>query len=131
MASAIKGPGILWVTSGIAKPAQDILDETTFLRWYDEDHIVEIVETSGISDAFRYIDVDKGSLSISKPFLAFYPMPDLAFTQSEEFRKIKVKSDILPGSGIVYDLADIDVSYFGLIGKNETKGKKGEGFNER
>ncbi|KAF2111435.1 hypothetical protein BDV96DRAFT_649995 [Lophiotrema nucula] len=124
MATAIKGEGMLWVTSRVAKSAQDILDEPTFLKWYDEDHIAEIVETRGINNAFRYIDVDKGTPAVPKPYLAFYPMPDLAFTQGEEFKHIKVKSDILPGSGIVYDLADIDVSYFGLVGKTQAKAKK-------
>ena len=126
MTEAIKGPGMLWVTSRIAKSAQDILDEETFLKWYDEDHIAEIVETDGIKDAFRYIDVEKGSPSIPKPFLAFYPMPDLAFTQGPGFRNIRVKSDLLPGSGIIYDLADIDVSYIGLLGKTEAKAKTGK-----
>ncbi|KAF2650892.1 hypothetical protein K491DRAFT_696915 [Lophiostoma macrostomum CBS 122681] len=123
MSQAIKGPGMLWVTSRIAKSAQDILDEKTFLKWYDEDHIAEIVETDGIKDAFRYIDVEKGSPSVPKPFLAFYPMPDLAFTQGPGFRNIRVKSDILPGSGIVYDLGDIDVSYMGLVGQTDAKSK--------
>ncbi|QDS69042.1 hypothetical protein FKW77_009748 [Venturia effusa] len=84
------------------------------MKWYDEDHIAEIMETSGISDAYRYIDNDQNA---SKPYLAFYPMPDLAFTQSEEFKKIRVKSDLLPGSQICYDLADLDVRYYGLTGK--------------
>lgn len=52
-------------------------------------------------------------------------MPDLAFTQGEGFRNIRVKSDILPEPGIIYDLADIDVGYLGLVGKTEAKGKKG------
>jgi hypothetical protein len=125
MSEAIKGPGMLWVTSRISKSAQDILDEETFLKWYDDDHIAEIVETDGIKDAFRYVDVEKGSPSVPKPFLAFYPMPDLAFTQGPGFKNIRVKSDILPGSGIVYDLADIDVSYIGLVGKTEAKAKTG------
>jgi hypothetical protein len=122
---AIKGPGMLWVTSRVAPSAASILTEETFLKWYDEDHIAEIVETSGIKNAFRYINVEKGTPSAPKPFLAFYPMPDLAFTQGDEFRKIRVKSDILPGSGIVYDLGDIDVSYFGLLGKSGGEGRKG------
>lgn len=65
-------------------------------------------------EAYRYIDNDPNA---SKPYLAFYPMPDIAFTQSEEFKKIRVKSDLLPGTHICYDLADIDVRYYGLIGK--------------
>jgi hypothetical protein len=52
-------------------------------------------------------------------------MPDLAFTQGPEFKSVRVKSDILPGSGIIYDMADMDVSYLGLVGKTESKDKKG------
>jgi hypothetical protein len=108
MASKIEGPGMLYVTSRISR--KDILSEEVYMKWYDEDHIAEIMETSGIKSAFRYIDTDK---SASKPYLAFYPMPEIAFTQGPEFKKIRVKSDILPGSGICYDLADIDVRYYG------------------
>lgn len=49
-------------------------------------------------------------------------MPDLAFTQSEEFRGISVKSEQLPGSGIVYDLADFEISYLGFLGATQRKG---------
>ena len=42
---AVKGQGVLYVTSRIAR--DDILDEATYLKWYDEDHIDEIVHTSG------------------------------------------------------------------------------------
>lgn len=49
-------------------------------------------------------------------------MKDIAFTQGEEFKKIKVHSDLLPGGGPIYDLADIDVRYYGLIQKYEPKG---------
>jgi hypothetical protein len=116
MASNIKGPGMLYVTSKISRP--DIMSEEVYMKWYDEDHIAEIMETSGISDAYRYIDTDKNA---DKPYLAFYPMPDIAFTQGSEFKKIKVKSDLLPGSGLCYDLADIDVRYYGLTGTSGTR----------
>ena len=39
-------------------------------------------------------------------------MPDIEFTQGEEFKKIRVYSDLLLGRGPVYDLADVD---YGLI----------------
>lgn len=117
----IKGPGLLYVTSRIASP--DILDEKTYFKWYDEDHIDEIVHTSGMPSAFRYrdIDLEEKERKKEKVYLAFYPMQDLAFTQGEEFRKIRVKSDLLPGSGIIYDLADLDVRYLGLVDKTERK----------
>jgi hypothetical protein len=130
MTDSITGVGILYVRSSIARSAHGILDEKTFLEWYDEDHIAEVVSTSGIRSGFRYIDDAKtsalGDSTNSKPFLAFYPMDDMSFTLSEEFRRIKVKSDILPGSGIVYDMADFDVSYLGLKAKTERK-KDGTG----
>jgi hypothetical protein len=113
---AIKGPGMLYVTSRIGR--KDIMTEEIYMKWYDEDHIAEIMDTSGISDAYRYIDENK---SAEKPYLAFYPMKDLAFTQGPEFKKIRVKSDLLPGSGICYDLADIDVRYYGLTGDDGSR----------
>lgn len=94
------------------------MDYDTYMNWYDEDHIAEIMETSGIQDAYRYIDEDK---SADKPYLAFYPMPEMAFTQGQEFKKIRVKSDLLPGSGLCYDLADIDVRYYGLTEKSGSR----------
>jgi len=115
----IKGPGIMFVNSRISR--KDILDEQTYFKWYDEDHIAEIVSTEGMKDAFRYINADERA---SKPYLAFYPMADLAFTQGDRFRRIRFKSDMLPGTGIIYDMADVDVRYLGLVGQTERKGPK-------
>jgi len=130
MSGAIKDQGMMWVTSRIAQSAKSILDEGTFMRWYDEDHIAEIVQTSGIPDAFRYVNVKKesplGSEAARKPFLAIYPMQAMEFTQGEEFKKIRVKSDILPGSSVIYDLADIDVEYLGLVSTSGGEAKKGK-----
>lgn len=115
------GKGILFVTSKIVRT--DILDVPTFMDWYDNDHIAEIVQTSGIRSALRLINVDP---TVDKPYLAIYPMNDLGFTQGEEFRKIRVRSDILPGDGIIFDLADIDVAYHNLVHVyDETKKGKG------
>jgi hypothetical protein len=127
MTDTIKGEGILWVRSRIAQSAKDILDEETFFKWYDEEHIGEVVRTSGIRSGFRYLDIDKtssvGDEENPNPFLAFYPMADLSFTLSDEFRdKIGFYSKNLPGTGIVYDLAEFDVSYMGFLNATETKG---------
>ena len=121
---AIRGPGVLYVTSRIAR--DDVLDEDTYFRWYDEDHIDEIVHTSGMKSAFRYrdVEIEEKNKSKEKVFLAFYPMQDMAFTQGDEFRSIRVKSPILPDTGLIYDLADLDVRYLGLIEKTEPKQKR-------
>lgn len=130
MSTAIQGRGILWVQSRISFASKDILDEATFLKWYDEEHIAEVTSTSGIKNGFRYIDVNKtspcGDARNPKPFLAFYPMNDLAFTLGDEFKRIGFKSDNLPGTGIVYDLADLDVSYLGLMDVTTGKVVRGE-----
>jgi hypothetical protein len=73
--------------------------------------------------AFRYrdVDIEEKSQRKEKVYLAFYPMEDLAFTQGDEFRGIRVKSPILPESGIIYDLADLDVRYNGLVHTHQSK----------
>jgi len=127
--SAIQGPGILFVRSRISPSAHDILSEPTFLAWYDNEHIPEVVSTSGVDSSFRFIDIHKsspiGNERNPKPFLACYPMEDLAFTLGDEFKKIGFKSSALPGSGVIYDLADMDVSYLGIVGKTP-KRREGE-----
>lgn len=44
-------------------------------------------------------------------------MRDLASTQGEEFKNIRVKSELLPESQICFDLVDFDVPNYSLIGK--------------
>ncbi|KAG9191061.1 hypothetical protein G6011_09149 [Alternaria panax] len=128
--SAIHGPGILFVRSRISPSAHDLLTEPTFLSWYDDEHIPEVVSTSSIHSAFRYVDIHKaspiGDAQNPKPFLACYPMEDLAFTLGDEFKQIGFRSSKLPGSGVIYDLADMDVSYLGFVGAT-TKRKEGNG----
>lgn len=123
MSSSIKGPGILYVTSKIARA--DILDEKAYMKWYEDDHIAEIMQTSEIKSALRYKNIDP---SVDKPFLVTYPMTDIAFTQGEEFKKIKVHSELLPGGGPIYDLADIDVRYYGLRQTYDPKGSSEPGL---
>ncbi|KAH7067422.1 hypothetical protein BKA63DRAFT_582293 [Paraphoma chrysanthemicola] len=130
MTPSIQGPGLLHVRSRISPSAAPILSESTFLKWYDDEHITEVVSTSGINSGFRYIDINKtsacGDAANSKPFLAFYPMEKLEFTLGDEFRKIGFQSENLPGTGIVYDLADLDVSCLGLESVSKPKeGSKG------
>ncbi|ETS88023.1 hypothetical protein PFICI_01851 [Pestalotiopsis fici W106-1] len=124
MTENLRGIGSLYVESKISR--SDVLDEETYLKWYDEEHIPEILATGGIKSARRFKNVDPEA---EKPYLALYPLADLAFLGSEQFKNIKIKSDNLPETGIVYDLADFDVRYDNLIqvydptekGKGHTK----------
>ncbi|KAJ4355582.1 uncharacterized protein N0V89_003602 [Didymosphaeria variabile] len=98
MAQPIKGPGLLYVKACINPSPSNPLTEPEYMHWYDDDHIAEIVATSGMPNAFRYFHVDKTpdngkpTPECPRPYLAFYPMPDLAFTQGQEFKSIRVKS---------------------------------------
>ena len=58
-----------------------------------------------------YINVSK----VEKPYLAIYPLQDMSFLGSNEFKQIRVKSDLLPGSGVCYDVMEADVRYYKQI----------------
>ncbi|KAJ6194690.1 hypothetical protein J3E72DRAFT_197355 [Bipolaris maydis] len=126
MRNPISGPGVLFVRSRISPKSHPTLSESTFLTWYDTEHIPEVLSTHNVSSAFRYVDVSKtspiGDSQNRTPFLTCYPMSDIAFTQSEAFRAISVKSEKLPGTGVIYDLADFEISYLGFLGATPRKG---------
>jgi hypothetical protein len=122
VATTMSGPGLLFVLSKITRT--DILDDETYIKWYEDEHIAEIMETSAVKSALRYKSVDP---SVDTPYLATYPMKDIGFAQGEEFKKIKIHSDNLPGGGLIYDLADYDVRYYQLIQTYDPKGPTEEG----
>lgn len=82
-----------------------------------------------MKSAFRYRDLEfeEKKKRKEKPYLAFYPMEDMAFTQGDEFRGIRVKSPILPETGIIYDLAEMDVRYLGLAHRVQSKQRPKDG----
>lgn len=116
-AESVTGRGLFFVNSKIAR--HDLIDEAKFIEWYDEDHIPEILETSGVSSALRFKDVDP---TAENPYLALYPMDDVGFTQSPEFQKIRVHSDLLPEGKSIYDLCDFDVRVYELVQVYEPRG---------
>ncbi|CAK7215346.1 hypothetical protein SCUCBS95973_002450 [Sporothrix curviconia] len=107
----IKGPGLLFVQSRITRP--DIMSEEVFMHWYDTDHIAEVVETSGIDSAIRWKHDELDTTRL--PYLSVYPLEDIAFLRSDEFKAIRVSSDLLPGTKLCYDLAAFDVGYFNIL----------------
>lgn len=117
MSGHLRGPGILSVQSKITRP--DILDEDTYLRWYDDEHAPDIVQKSGIQSGWRCQDTDPDS----DRYWIFYSLHDLAFLQSDEFFSTKLTSDQLPGSGSVIDLADFDSRFYSLTQVYDPTGK--------
>ena len=126
MAPELKGRGILWVHSRVSPSVKGILSEDAFLKWYDEEHIAEVVTTGGIHNALRYVNINKGSSSVSKPNLVIYPLEDIAFTGSKRFQEIGVTLDVAGEERVVYDVADFDIICMSLVKKTEAKDKKGK-----
>lgn len=124
MAGNNQGPGCLYVQSKISKP--DILDENTFLKWYDEHHIPDMLRTSAVKSAFRFQDIDSEA---GKPYLVIYPLNDLGFLSSDEFRNVSVQGDPLPGAGNVFDMADFDARFDSLIQVYDPT-EKGKGVSD-
>lgn len=68
-----------------------------------------------IDDDFRYNATSKDSASDpSKPFLTFPVMDDIGFLLSRDFKSISSTSEILPGTGSVYDLVEFDINFLAL-----------------
>ncbi|EON67358.1 hypothetical protein W97_06611 [Coniosporium apollinis CBS 100218] len=102
--------GLLYVNSKITSSS---LSADLFTRWYEDVHIPDIFETSGIKAAYRYQSTTPDS--VERPYLALYPLKDLTFLQTEEFKSIPVHSEILPEpSHAVFDVADFDTRYYSL-----------------
>lgn len=57
-------------------------------------------------------------------------MGNIGFTQSDEFKKINIYSDILPDGAPVYDLTDMDVRVYSFIDKYEPNGPTESGMLE-
>jgi hypothetical protein len=100
-------PGLLFSNTRISRP--DILNEEVYLDWYFSEHIPDVIKTGGVDAGLFYVNQDP---KVEKPYLAIYPMPDISFLGSDEFKKIRVKSDMLPGSGLCYDVMEADVRYY-------------------
>lgn len=116
------GPGMLAAHSRLAQP--DKCPPEQYEKWYFEDHIPDVLATSGIKRALFYTNTDPKA---ERPYLALYPLADLPFLQSEEFVKgIRVTSPLLPRGadgkeGLCYDYMDVDVAYLQHVQTYEPK----------
>lgn len=118
MASEAKGPGLLYVNSKITSSK---LSPELFAKWYEDVHIPDIFETSGIKTAYRYYTTSPDPAAVERPYLALYPLRDVSFLQTAEFKSIPVQSDLVPTeSKCIFDLADFDTRYYTNIAKHES-----------
>lgn len=123
---AAGGPGLLYVNSKITDPEK--LSASLFTQWYEDVHIPDIFETSGIKSAYRYFTTSSssganGTTSVERPYLALYPLKEVAFLQTDEFKAIPVHSDLIQTSTkCVFDVADFDTRYYINVDKVEIGG---------
>lgn len=92
-------PGLFFVSSRITHPQ---LSEDIFHEWYNQRHIPDIFQTSGFEEAYRWKVLKDFNTSIrrrgsrrgsrreeedvERPFLNTYPLRDVEFLGSEEFK---------------------------------------------
>jgi hypothetical protein len=105
--SSVSGPGLFYVNSKITNP---VISPEVFTTWYEDVHIPDIFESRTISNAFRFYST-KPDL-VERPYLALYPMKDVALLQSKDFKSIPVHSKILPNDGRIFEFADFDTRYY-------------------
>lgn len=90
-------PGLFFVSSRITHPQ---LSEDIFHEWYNQRHIPDIFQTSGFEEAYRWKimkdtrrrgrgsrrEEEDGKGESQRPFLNTYPLRDVEFLGSEEFK---------------------------------------------
>jgi len=112
-------PGLLFVKSRVTKP--DELSPTQFIEWYEKVHIPDVLSTNGADTAYRYTNIDpNGEYS----FLAMYPVGDISFFQSEEFKNIPDTSKPYFKDGRASDFAAFELRMYERIQLFEPEGTK-------
>lgn len=100
-------PGLLYAN---AKITDDRLTPEVLDKWYEEIHIPDVLKTSGFESAIRYKSRDPNA---ERPYLALYPIKDINFLKTDEFKTIPGHSPLLPGpSHLIYDFVHFDVRVY-------------------
>jgi hypothetical protein len=111
-------PGILFVNSMITS---DTLTPELFREWYEGVHIPDLLVTSGINSGVRYKATNPEQ--VERPYLAMYPVKNVQWLHSDEFKSVPLHSDMLPNdSKAIYELADFESRYYEKL---DTKGEPG------
>lgn len=114
------GPGLLYVNS---KVTDSKLTPEIFTEWYEDVHIADIFKSKTIMRAFRYYSVTPES--VDRPYLALYPLEEVKVLQSDAFKSIPVHSKLVPGDGLIFNLANFDTRYHTHV---KTLGNKSNGM---
>ncbi|KAI9679907.1 MAG: hypothetical protein M1817_004922 [Caeruleum heppii] len=100
-------PGMLFAWSKITSPS---LTPDLLRKWYDMEHIPDIIRTSGFKSDFRYEAISPGSVD-GRSYLNICIVDDLVFFDSDEFKAIPIKSELFAEDKSIFDLVDFDLRY--------------------
>jgi hypothetical protein len=106
----LSGPGVIISASRITKPNE--LSDVVFNKWYNEVHIQDVLATGGVTRAARFREANPKATA---PYLAIYTIPDLSIIESEEFKKVPMTHESLPGGGNVHSFVNFDTRFYSLI----------------
>ncbi|KAF2416909.1 hypothetical protein EJ08DRAFT_572203, partial [Tothia fuscella] len=134
-------PGIVWVASQVTRPQN--LTEDTFTKWYEDQHVDEVVSLPGIRSAARYEAIPLDQISglqlpkvpsstqvtesppwlMKAKWLTCYDMLDVEYRQTREFKGLDgqdtPKDDLLPK---IFINAKFETR-FGRLESNDRPGK--------
>ncbi|TKA62772.1 hypothetical protein B0A49_09097 [Cryomyces minteri] len=105
--------GLLFATSKIKNPE---LSDDIYNKWYNDIHLPDVLATGCAPIALRYKNKNKDA---KMPYLALYPLDDLALLESEKFKNIPLTSDVLPGGGEAFENIEFAIRTYLPIQKFE------------
>ncbi|KAH6955745.1 hypothetical protein BKA56DRAFT_681514 [Ilyonectria sp. MPI-CAGE-AT-0026] len=91
------------------------------INWYDNIHIKDVISTSGMRTAYRFSSLNPSNQT---PWLVFYPVNDIAFFSTDEFRSIPTGSDKHLGGRQFLDLANGELRILKRLGVWESEKPK-------
>jgi hypothetical protein len=106
----LSGPGAIVSASRIIKPSE--LSEAAFNKWYNEVHIRDVLATGGVTKAVRFREANPKATA---PYLAIYTIPDLSIIESDEFKKVPMTHESLPGGGNIHNFVNFDTRFYSLV----------------
>ncbi|KAH8657204.1 hypothetical protein BGZ60DRAFT_417051 [Tricladium varicosporioides] len=113
-------PGILMVNSDVIKPEK--LSKSDFDKWYCDTHIHEVMAKRGISHAYRYEHVSDGTSPDRRlSYLTIYGMPDIQYTETEDFRGLEGQKPG-PNRERIFENAEFDTRTYEEVQRDEKPG---------
>ncbi|KAI9796397.1 MAG: hypothetical protein M1833_006169 [Piccolia ochrophora] len=122
-------PGIILV---FIRPKHPLLTPTVLSEWYDVHAVEDVFPHSPVDTGFKYSPLASPPAHADEAnawqLMTIFPIPDIAWRNSEEFAQINGKSDMLPEKDkTIWEQADIEFRWYERMGQFD--GGKEKGMN--